>query len=53
MKQILRLQEGGWCPEGDGVFNGKTTVKNTGSNYTERWNSNRFGLYFQPILCKS
>ena len=38
---------------GGGLFYGKTTVKNTGSNYTERWNSNRFGLYFQATLCKS
>ncbi|WP_018614520.1 outer membrane beta-barrel protein [Segetibacter koreensis] len=38
---------------GGGVFYAKTTLKNKGVNYTEHWNSNRFGLYFQATLCKS
>jgi hypothetical protein len=38
---------------GGALFYGKTTLTNSGAGYSEHWNSNRFGLYFQATLCKS
>lgn len=38
---------------GGALFYSKTTLKNSGAGYSENWNSDRFGLYFQATLCRS
>ncbi|WP_083934977.1 hypothetical protein [Segetibacter koreensis] len=38
---------------GGALFYGRTSLKNSGAGYSEKWNSNRFGLYFQATLCRS
>jgi hypothetical protein len=38
---------------GGALFYSKTTLNNSNGNYSEHWNSDRFGLYFQATLSKA
>jgi hypothetical protein len=38
---------------GGALFYSRTALNNDRAGYSEHWESNRFGLYFQATLCKT